>query len=295
MTGKFKEKISDFFLSNRLLRKIRNFFNYVVLPFLIKAFLIFLLIILALISGAKIIKPAYFDEVYRKSSFYFLRYLHLDNHQFTEVKVIGNKRTSESEIVAIVNEIGKDHYNFIENSKEDAYQPIIKKIVIKIKEKLPWINEVVITRNMPNSISISVTEYEPFAIWHKDDEKYVADKDGNIVLVQDVEEFKDLLILSGEGGTSNVKSLFNIFAIDPNLSSQVYSATWIGGRRWDIRLDDGLLIKLPESNISEAWNGLLKIYNMQGAIVGLSVIDLRVEGKIYLEYGDSIVKEIKSL
>ncbi len=293
MNEKFKEKIKDFFLSNRLFRKLRNFFNYVILPFLIKAILIILVIVIVL--GIKTTKPYYFEEVYSKSSFYFLRYLHLDNHQFKEVRVSGNKRTSESDIAEIVNEIGKDNYNFSESTKENSYQPIIKKIVLKIKEKLPWINEVVITRNMPNSISISVTEYEPFAIWHKDDKKYVADKDGNIVLVQDVEEFKDLLILSGDGATNNVKSLFNIFAIDPNLGSQVYSATWIGGRRWDIRLDNGLLIKLPESNISEAWNGLLKIYNMQGAMVGLSVIDLRVEGKIYLEYGDSIVKEIKSL
>lgn len=148
---------------------------------------------------------------------------------------------------------------------------------------------------MPNSLNIEVIEYQPFALWHQGDKKYVSDKDGNIVLVHDVEEFRGLLILSGKGATNHVKSLFNIFAIDPKLSSHVYSATWVGDRRWDIRLDDGLLVKLPESNISDAWNGLLKIYNMPGSTLGLSVIDLRVEDKIYLEYGDSVIKEIKNL
>ncbi len=104
-----------------------------------------------------------------------------------------------------------------------------------------------------------------------------------------------MVILSGKGANLHAQSLFNIFTIDPNLSANVYSATWIGDRRWDIRLENGLLIKLPENNLSDAWRNLIKIYHMPGSILGLKIIDLRVSDKIYLEYEDSVIKELKSL
>jgi cell division protein FtsQ len=104
-----------------------------------------------------------------------------------------------------------------------------------------------------------------------------------------------MLILSGKGANINAKSIFNIFAIDPNLSSNVYSATWISNRRWDIRFENGLLVKLPEDNISDAWKRLIKINNMPGSILGLKIIDLRLGDKVYLEYNDSMIKELKSL
>jgi cell division protein FtsQ len=108
-------------------------------------------------------------------------------------------------------------------------------------------------------------------------------------------KFQHMVILSGKGANNNAKSLFNIFASDPNLSANVYSATWVSNRRWDIRFDNGLLIKLPENNISEAWQRLIRIYNMPGSIVGLKNIDLRISDKTYLEYDDSVIKELRSL
>ena len=52
-----------------------------------------------------------------------------------------------------------------------------------------------------------------------------------------------MLILSGLDANLNVKSFFNILAIDEILSNEVYSATWVGRRRWDICLVNGTLIK----------------------------------------------------
>lgn len=132
MKEKLKKKLKDFFLSNLLLKKIRNFFNYVILPFLLKAVVIIVALLIMSVISVKFFKPSYFDEVYRKSSFYFLRYLHFDNGQFKEVKVIGNERTSESEIIAVVNEVESESNEF--QISDESYQPTIRKIVLKIKK-----------------------------------------------------------------------------------------------------------------------------------------------------------------
>lgn len=291
-----REKFSNYLATNSYLRRVKTFINRKVLPFLLKAFLALLALIVITLISIKIFRPVYLDKISHKSSFYFFHYLNLDNQNFSEVKITGNKRAKTEEIEAIVNEVAKDFSRAeLEKNASENYEPLIRKMVVEIKKRSPWVNKIVITRSMPSLISIAITEYEPFAIWEDENKKYVTDKDGNVVLVNDVEEFKHLVILSGKGANTHAKSLFNIFAIDPILSSRVYSATWLGGRRWDIRFDNGLLIKLPEDGISEAWRSLIKIYNMPGSIVGLVVIDLRIEGKIYLEYGDSVIKELKNL
>ena len=55
--------------------------------------------------------------------------------------------------------------------------------------------------------------------------------------------------------------MFNILVINSEISQDIYSANWVGNRRWDIRFFDGLLVKLPEIEISDAWSDLIKIYS----------------------------------
>jgi cell division septal protein FtsQ len=108
-------------------------------------------------------------------------------------------------------------------------------------------------------------------------------------------EFDHLMILTGQDANFSAKSLFNILAIDPEISANIYSATWVGSRRWDIRFSNNLLVKLPENNIQDAWERLIKIYNIPGSLINLNLIDLRIDKKIYLEYNGQTTKEIKSL
>ncbi|NBV05626.1 MAG: FtsQ-type POTRA domain-containing protein [Proteobacteria bacterium] len=291
-----REKVSDLLLKNFFLRKIKSLFYRKVLPIFLKTLSALLALILVTLIMLKIFKPVYLDKIYHKSTFYFFHYLNLDNQKFSEIKIIGNKRAKTEDIQKIVDDVSKNFpQQELQKKSSEDYEPLIKKLIVEIKKHSPWVDKIVITRSMPNLISITITEYEPFAIYQDDNKKYVTDKDGNVILLNDIEEFKHLVILSGKGANTNAKSLFNIFAIDPILSRRVYSATWLGGRRWDIRFDNGLLIKLPEEGISEAWQSLIKVYNMQGSIVGLKVIDLRISGKIYLEYQDSLIKEMKNL
>ena len=95
-----------------------------------------------------------------------------------------------------------------------------------------------------------------------------------------------MIILSGRGANQNAKSLFNILVINSEITQDIYSANWVGNRRWDIRFFDGLLVKLPEIEISDAWKDLIKIYSKSKNDKAIKSIDLRVGGKIYLQYYD---------
>ena len=233
-------------------------------------------------------KTYYVDKVFHKVSPYIYKILNIDNKLFAEVNISGINHIKEQEIIKIVDDLTKDY-----SEKNEA--KIVEKIAIKIKQDLQWINEVLVVRSLPNILNITIEEFKPFAIWQNDDEQFFTDKNGKLVPYENIEEYKYMVILSGKNANNNVSSLFNIFFADPDLSAKVYSANWVSNRRWDIRLEDGTLVKLPEENISEAWQSLKKLYETPGSMIGIKLIDLRISNKIYLEYNDTISKEIREL
>lgn len=286
-----KKYFEDFLLESQIIRRFRSFFNLTFFPYLQKISLTILLIVVVIFFGLKFFKPTILTKIHLASSAYFFRHLHLDNYDFSAIKISGNKRVSEEEVI---NAVAKAKITFDKNVVKNTNQTLIQTLAKELKEDLPWINQINITRTLPNILNIAVTEYEPFAIWQNNGQKYVIDKDGNKVKIDnDNNEFDHLVILSGNGANLNVKSLFNIFVINPEFSTKIYSATWIGNRRWDIRFENGLLVKLSANDLQQAWQNLIKIYDMQKSLTNLQMIDLRIEKKIYLKYSDSEIKEIR--
>ncbi len=285
------EKIRNFFLTNQFSKKVRSFLHNVCKPIAIKILLVLITVLILVLVVLKLFKPVYLEKASRKANFYFLHYLHLNNKNYDQINISGNNHVSKDQVLEIVKNVQAE---ITKNDSED-YKPLIEILAKRIKSELAWVQDVIITRNMPNTLNIIISEYVPIAIWQNDGEKYLTDKEGNLVPFEDLEEFQNMVILSGKNANFNAKSLINIFAANPDLSAQAYSATWVSNRRWDIRFENGLLIKLPEKNISNAWNSLVKIYNMPGSILGLKIIDLRIADKVYLEYDDSVIKELKSL
>jgi len=281
---KIQQKIHNFFLTNILLRRVRIFFSQKVKPILIKFGLVLAFLLILVFISLKLFKPDILQKFYSQSRVYFFTQLNSNYGELAQINIVGNSRVSKDQIITAINE-----------SKKSKPEFLIQNLVDEIKTQLPWVSQITITRSLPNTLNITIIEFAPFAIWQNDGRKYLIDKDGNIVPFEDQEEFRNMVTLSGKGANTNVRSLFNIFVIDPKLSENVFSATWVGDRRWDIRFENGLLIKLPENNISEAWQRLIKINNMHGSLLGLKIIDLRIADKIYLEYNDSVIKELKNL
>lgn len=286
-----KKYFEEFLSESQIVRRFRTFFNLTFFPYLQKITLSILLIIVVGFFGLKFFKPAVLSKINLAVSAYFFHHLHLDNYDFSSIEVAGNKRASTQKVI---DEITQIKANFKKNVSKNTTETLMQTLAKELKKNLPWINQVIITRTLPNSLNVAITEYNPFAVWQNNGQKYVIDKDGNRVKIDnDNNEFNHLVILSGNNANLNVKSLFNIFVINPEFSTKIYSATWVGNRRWDIRFENGLLVKLSANDLQEAWQNLIKIYNLQGSLTNLQMIDLRIEKKIYLKYSDSGIKEIR--
>lgn len=260
-------------------RKIRLLSNKIVLN-LIRLAITLLLLLIGTSYYIYFHNPKILNKIKYNSLSALSRITTLDYKKF-EITINGAQRSDREEISKIIYDKykGENQINSLDN---------LENLIKEIKKSQKWIDSIHIFRLLPNDINVEIEEFSPFAIWENGNKSYVIDNNGNKVIINSSEEFESLIILSGANAYTHVKSLFNIMVINPEISSRIYSAIWVGNRRWDLRLDSSLLIKLPSSNINEQWNQLVNLYNTKGSFYNLKVIDLRVKNKIYLEYKNRI-------
>ena len=98
-----------------------------------------------------------------------------------------------------------------------------------------------------------------------------------------VDKMPDLPLLIGPGANGQAQQLGRLMDSVPTLKPQLASATWVGGRRWDLNFQSGETIALPEGE-GGASGALVKFAKLDKStgLLGRGVVrfDLRVPGKM---------------
>jgi cell division protein FtsQ len=87
----------------------------------------------------------------------------------------------------------------------------------------------------------------------------------------------------GPGTNARAGQLKAILADAPAMQAQLASATWVGGRRWDLSFQSGEIVALPEGEQAAraAITKFAKVDQSNGLLGrGLVRFDLRVPGKM---------------
>ena len=148
-----------------------------------------------------------------------------------------------------------------------------------------WIKDViVIYRNLPNKIKIIITERTPIALWQSNQKFFLIDQDGDVIETKNLGRYNHLPHFIGEGANIYAKEFLDVIINYPQIKENISNIIRSGQRRWDIKMKDNIVIKMPESNISSALDYLTKLYQ-ENKIIGTNIksIDLRISGKYYME------------
>ena len=152
-------------------------------------------------------------------------------------------------------------------------------------ESVDWIKYAIVERRLPESLHITVVERTPIALGQKNRKLYIIDDEG--VIINDKNNIKNYLtlpIIIGDGAEIYANSLINTLKIEPELFKHITSITRISERRWNIRLDDKLEIKMPEENFDKAWQIVIKLYKKNELLdANITSLDLRIPNKIFVE------------
>ncbi len=146
---------------------------------------------------------------------------------------------------------------------------------------LPWVRDAVVERMLPDTVLLRVEERQPLALWQNQGEFTLIDDTGEVIAAKGLDRFGELMVLVGEDASEHAVALFGVLATQPKLMSLVRAAVRVGGRRWNLRLENGIDVRLPEEKEIEAWARLAEFERDHKILArDVEVLDLRIPDRL---------------
>jgi cell division protein FtsQ len=142
--------------------------------------------------------------------------------------------------------------------------------------RLPWVASADVKRRYPDSIYVSLVEKRPFALWQSPDGIVVVERNGRVITGDGVERFARLPKLVGAGAPQAAAELIDAVAAHRAVAARVAAYQRQSRRRWNIILDDGVVVKLPETGWRKQLDALERLIIDAGILErDVTEIDLR--------------------
>jgi len=152
-------------------------------------------------------------------------------------------------------------------------------------ERLTWVQRATVERRLPGTVVVQLVERRPFAVWQTRDKFVLIDRAGQVVAeqdpVKDAAAFATLPLVVGPGAPEFAAALLDQLAAQPGLRARVVAAIRVGERRWNLRLNNGADVLLPEGAEAPAMSRLMELQAAQSLLDRpLQTVDLRLPDRM---------------
>lgn len=143
-------------------------------------------------------------------------------------------------------------------------------------EEIGWVRAAAVTRLYPDTISISIRERAPAAVWQINGDLHLVDGEGALIREVGAYEYSNLPLIVGAGAPEAAAGILKALGAEEELAGRAYALVRVGDRRWNMRLRNNIDVKLPEENYAEAIADLALLHAAQGTLdQKIEYIDLR--------------------
>ncbi|WP_395621788.1 cell division protein FtsQ/DivIB [Sphingomonas daechungensis] len=212
-------------------------------------------------------------------------------------QIVGIKHMDHKLIDAVV--VDELHKAAAATGQNDPAQPLVD--VAAIRNRLlqfGWVQDARVSRRLPDTLVIDVVERTPSALWQDRERLALIDAHGIVLDRVPVDKMPDLPLVIGPGANRRSSDLKTILAGSPAMQAQLASATWVGGRRWDLAFQSGETVALPEG-VDAARDALARFAkaDRSSGLLGRGLVrfDLRIPGKMIVRLprspGEPIIPE----
>ena len=200
--------------------------------------------------------------------------------KITTVSITGRKQLTQDEILAVGGVNGRSSLLFL-NAAD-------------VRDRLksdPWIGDATVQKLYPGKLQIDITERAPYALWQQDGRVSVIADDGIVLEPFVASRFVTLPLIVGKGAETRAKDFLEMLAFYPHVRSQVKAIVFVGERRWNLRLTNGLDIRLPETNLNGALETLTKLDKQDNLFSrDIIAIDMRLPDRLTVRLSDDAAK-----
>lgn len=149
---------------------------------------------------------------------------------------------------------------------------------------LPWVASVDIRKVYPKTILLNIKERQPFGIWQHGSDLSLIEEDGNIIAPLRDNKFASLPLFVGRDADTDAKDVMAEFAAFPQVAARVKAYVRVSSRRWDLYLDNGVTVKLPEDDVGDALKRLVRMETEQQLLErDIAAVDLRLADRMTVE------------
>lgn len=150
-------------------------------------------------------------------------------------------------------------------------------------EANPLIRQATVRKLYPGEVSITLTEREPYALWQVKGELFVIAADGTVIDKMDDGRFAGLPLVVGANANIRASEYLGLRARAGDLAGHIRAGTLIAGRRWNLKLDNGMDVRLPEKAPEEALKRLVSLESDYRVLdKDLLAIDLRQPDRVVM-------------
>jgi cell division protein FtsQ len=152
----------------------------------------------------------------------------------------------------------------------------------------PWIADATVLKLYPGRLQIGIKEREAFALWQQGGRVSVVAGDGTVLEPYVNPRLTRLPLVVGLGAAARAKEFLPLLDGYPDLRDQVRASVLIGERRWNLRLRNGLDIRLPETDIAPALATLVALDKDKKLLSrDIVAVDLRLPDRVTVQLSEA--------
>ena len=189
-----------------------------------------------------------------------------------QVRVTGHSETSE---IDILERLDLDGWTSLIGFDADLARQHIA--------ELPWVKVASVRKVYPDTLEVRIEERKPFAIWQHGRQLTVVERSGKVIAPFAGGRHSVLPLVIGYGAADHAAGFVDKIRQFPELASRVKGYIRVAERRWDLRLENGITIKLPERREDEAIAEVLKMDREDGLLSrDIASVDLRLDDRLVI-------------
>lgn len=155
-------------------------------------------------------------------------------------------------------------------------------------ERIPWVETATVERRLPGTIVVNIEERAPIAIWQNHDKLALVDAKGQVVTNEDLSHFRFLPHIVGTGAPAAADALLAQLRKHPGLAEKVNASVRVGDRRWNLHLNNGTDVLLPEGHEAAAIDRLMELQKDDQVLDRpMAAIDLRLPDRLVFRPKDA--------
>ena len=218
----------------------------------------------------------------RKSKFIYIYILlfifitSINNKNFHNKKIFSNNLIFEVNGLSYVDnqKLQKDLINI---NKDNIFKLDKNELSNRINE-----NNLVFTflakKDYPNKINIQITKAKYFGKIYSNGQLYIIGSNGKLISY-DADSMKDLPYFYGKFNREEFLKFSNVVNNVGLKTKDISSFYFFPSGRWDIKFKDGLLLKLPDTDLINVLSKAMLLKNNQN-FSNSKIIDLRIKNRI---------------